>query len=138
VSSPAQKDTSAETVLVVEDEVLIRLSIAEYLRDCGYRVLEAGSAEEATTILQKSDLQLDVVLSGIKMPGRMNGFALAQRARELRPGLKVILAGTAERAAHEAADLCEDGPMLMKPYDPQIVLDHIKRLLAARDREGNG
>ena len=46
----------------------------------------------------------------------------------------MILAGTAERAANAAAELCEDGPMLMKPYDPQIVLDHIKQLLAARAR----
>jgi hypothetical protein len=48
----------------------------------------------------------------------------------------VILAGTAERAANAAAALCEDGPLLMKPYDQRIVLDRIKRLLAARGREG--
>jgi hypothetical protein len=48
----------------------------------------------------------------------------------------IILAGTPERAAHAAADLCDDGPMLMKPYEPQIVVDRIKQLVAARQRGG--
>jgi DNA-binding LytR/AlgR family response regulator len=72
--------------------------------------------------------------SGVAMPGSMNGFSLAKRARKLRPGLEVILAGTIERAAHEAADLCEDSP-LPKPYEPQVVVDRIKRLLAVRRQQ---
>jgi len=50
--------------------------------------------------------------------------------------LKIILVGRPERTAHAAAELCEDGPLLMKPYDHKFVLDHIKRLLAARARQG--
>jgi DNA-binding NtrC family response regulator len=138
VNAPADaiKPSVTDTVLVIDDEVLIRISIAQYLRDCGYRVLEAANADEAVTILQKPDIQVNVVLCDVEMPGSMNGFGFMKWARELRPGLTVILAGTAERAANAAAELCEDGPMLMKPYDPQIVLDHIKRLLAARARQG--
>jgi hypothetical protein len=64
----------------------------------------------------------------------MSGFALSQWARTLRPGLEVVLAGTMERAAEAAAELCEDNPLLKKPYDPQIVVDRIKQLLAARKR----
>jgi CheY-like chemotaxis protein len=120
------------TVLVADDDPLIRLCLYEYLRDCGYRVLEASSADEAIVILQKPDIQIDVVLSAVEMRGAMNGFGLAKRARELRPGLEVILAGTAERAAHEASDLCQEGPMLRRPYDHRIVVERIKRLLAAR------
>jgi DNA-binding NtrC family response regulator len=134
VNAPAEQVVVMETVLVVEDEVLIRSSIADYLRHCGYRVLEAVNADEAMTILQKATIPVDVLFSGVTMPGPLNGFALAKRARDLRPGLEVILAGTVERAVHEAADLCEDSP-LPKPYEPQVVVDRIKRLLAARQRQ---
>ena len=130
--SPPANITPAtpETVLVVEDEVLIRMPIPQYLRDCGYRVLEAANADEAVIIMQKPEIQIDMVLCGIQMPGAMNGFGFAKWARIQRPGLAVILAGTASSAANAAAELCEDGPMFTKPYEPQIVLDHIKRVLS--------
>jgi DNA-binding NtrC family response regulator len=131
VNTPAERVVATETVLVVEDDVLIRSSIAEYLRHCGYRVLEAASADEAMVILQKATIPVDVFFSAVAMAGPMNGFALS-----LRPGIEVILAGTVQRAAHEAADLCEDSP-LPKPYEPQVVVDQIKRLLAARNHQGN-
>jgi hypothetical protein len=55
-------------------------------------------------------------------------------ARSAHPELDIILAGTPERAAQAAGELCEHGPVLVKPYDHKIVLDRIKRLLAARAR----
>jgi CheY-like chemotaxis protein len=138
MNSPADKSkpVAVETVLVLDNEVLVRMPIAQYLRDCGYRVLEAASVDEAMTILQKPDIQVDVVLSDVEMPGSMNGFGFAQWARSVRPGLKIVLAGRPERTADAAAELCEHGPLLMKPYDQKIVLEHIKRLLAARARQG--
>jgi CheY-like chemotaxis protein len=120
-----------ETVLVVEDEVLLRLVVAEYLRDCGYKVIEAADADEAVAVLKQPDLQVDVLFSDIDMPGSMDGFALAQWTRANRPGLDVILTGTVPRAVNAAADLCEEGPM-PKPYEPQTVHDRIRRLLASR------
>jgi DNA-binding response OmpR family regulator len=120
-----------ETVLVVEDEVLLRLSIAAYLRDCGYRVIEAADADEAVLVLKQPDVDIDVLFTDIEMPGAMDGFGLAQWTRANRPGLDVILAGTAPRAVNAAANLCEDGPM-PKPYESHLVLDRIRRLLAAR------
>jgi hypothetical protein len=50
--------------------------------------------------------------------------------------LKIVLAGRPERTAHAAAELCDDGPMLKRPYDHKIALEHIKRLLAARVQQG--
>jgi CheY-like chemotaxis protein len=123
-----------ETVLVVEDEVLLRLSIAEYLRDCGYKVIEAADADEAVLVLTQEQLQINVLFSDIDMPGSMAGFALAQWARANRPGLEVILTGTVPRAVNAAADLCEEGPV-PKPYEPQLVHDRIRRLLASRPVE---
>jgi DNA-binding NtrC family response regulator len=126
-----QSPNTSETVLVVEDEVLLRLSIAAYLRDCGYTVIEAADADEAVLVLKQPDLEIGVLFSDIEMPGAMDGFALSQWTRTNRPGVDVILAGSVPRAVNAAAELCEDGP-LPKPYAPQLVHDRIRRLLAAR------
>jgi CheY-like chemotaxis protein len=128
---PQASSAVAETVLVVEDEVLVRLAVAEYLRDCGYKVIEAADADEAVMVLEAPHVQVDVLFSDVDMPGSMDGFALAQWTRANRPGLEIILTGTVPRAVHAAADLCEEGPM-PKPYDPQSVHDRIKRLIASR------
>ena len=128
-TSPA----TANTVLVVEDEVLLRLVIAEYLRDCGYKVIEAADADEAIVVLKQDHLQIDVLFSDIEMPGAMDGFGLAQWTRSNRPGVEVILTGSVPRAVDKAANLCEEGT-LPKPYEPQFVHDRIRRLLAARPR----
>jgi hypothetical protein len=50
--------------------------------------------------------------------------------------LKILLAGTPERTVQNAAELCEVEPTLKRPYDPEFVLDRVKRLLAARARQG--
>lgn len=121
-----------QTILVVDDEVIIRTAISEYLRDCGYKVIEAASVDEAVLVLKQAEITVHIVLSDVEMPGARDGFALAQWVREHRPTLQVILAGSAARATKAAGDLCNSGPMLAKPYDPQIVLDQIKRLLATK------
>lgn len=130
-SAPAGSSTS-DTVLVVDAEVLVRIVICDYLRQCGYKVIEAANGDEALLVLQQADLAVDVILSETQMPGAVDGFGLAQWARANRPGLDVILVGSPARAANAAAELCESGPMLAKPYDPQLVVDRIRRLLAAR------
>jgi CheY-like chemotaxis protein len=137
MSTPADKISplSVETILVIDNDVLVRKPISQYLRDCGYRVLEVASADEAVAILQKPSIQIDVILSDIEMSGSMNGFGFARWARSVRPGIQIVLAGTPGRTVQAAAELCDDGPMFMKPYDHKIVLEHIKRLLAARVRE---
>jgi CheY-like chemotaxis protein len=136
LSSLADSDDSRPVVLVVEDEVLVRMVIAEYLRDCDYVVIEAGSAVEAVALF-KADVEVDVVFSDIQMPGAMDGFALSQWVRQNRPGVKVILTSGAASAADKAADLCDDGPLLQKPYESEEVGSRIKQLLAARARNGD-
>ena len=120
-----------ETILVVEDEVLVRMPISQYLRDCGYRVIEAANAQEAVTVLSHEETVVDVVFTDIEMPGALDGFGLAKWVREHRPGVVVILAGTLSRTVERAKDLCEEGS-LPKPYDAQALHNQIRRLLAAR------
>jgi CheY-like chemotaxis protein len=134
---PATAETTQsalQTVLVVDDNVLVRMVIAAYLRDCGFRVIEAVNAEEAIVVLQQSDQDVDVVFSDVEMKGAMDGFGLNRWIRENHPDVPVILAGTPARASAAAADLCKEGPDLTKPYEPQLVLDRIRRLLANNGR----
>jgi response regulator RpfG family c-di-GMP phosphodiesterase len=139
MNTPNRNSKSAnnvKTVLVLDGDALVRMPVVQYLRDCGYRVVEAATTEEAIAILQKTDIPVDLVLSEIEIPGSMNGFGFAQWARSVRPELQILLAGTPGRTVQNAAELCEAGPLLMKPYDHKIVLDRIKRLLAARAQQG--
>ena len=130
----AKADTPVQTVLVVEDEVLIRLVIAEYLRECGYKVHEAVNAEEAILILQAPEVSIDIVFSDVEMPGEMDGFGLARWVRSNMPETQVLLTSGAERSADIAGTLCEAGPLLGKPYPTQDVVDRIRQLAAKAKR----
>jgi two-component SAPR family response regulator len=96
----------------------------------------AATTDEAMVILQKTNIPVDVVLGEIDTPGSMNGFGFAQWARSVRPELKILLAATPERTVRNAAELCELERTLKRPYDHKLVLDRIKRLLAARAQQG--
>ena len=124
--------TVSETVLVVDDEVLVRMVLAEYLRHCGYRVIEAVAAHEAIAVLEQPDLAVNVVLSAAGIGGGMDGFMLAQWLREHRRGVDIILAGNPRRAADAAANLCEHGPLMRRPYEPSAVVERIRRLMSAK------
>jgi CheY-like chemotaxis protein len=128
------KSPPPQTVLVVEDEVLIRLVIADYLRECGYRVHEAASADEAIVVLESRDVSVDIVFSDVIMPGRMDGFGLARWVRANRPQIDIVLTSGIDRSAEVAGMLCRGGPLLEKPYEPQKVVDRIKQLLARGGR----
>jgi CheY-like chemotaxis protein len=111
----------ARTILVVDPKVLSRFVISEYLREGGYRVYQAANAEEAVTLLQTRDILIDLVVSDVQMPGAMDGSGLVGWVRANRPEIEVVLT-------------CEAGPLLAKPYEPQIVLDRIQQLLARAAR----
>src|SRR6202023_4422375 len=68
------KPANSRTVLVLDDDVLVRIPVVQFLRDCGYRVVEAASTDEAMAIFQKTNFHVDVVLSEIDIPGSMNGL----------------------------------------------------------------
>lgn len=123
-------------VLVVEPSILARLVLCDYLRECGYRVLEASNATEAIAVLDESGLPIDVVLSEVQLPGDMDGFTFSRHVRQKHPQIQMLLAGTVAKAADVAAEICEDGPLLAKPYDQQLVLDRIKRLVASMNGPG--
>jgi CheY-like chemotaxis protein len=111
------------TILVVEDDVLVRSLVAAYLRECGFDVIEANGADEAIRVME-AEVRVDIVFSDVNMPGSMDGFGLAQWVHRERPWLKVILTSGAARTASE------QGPILAKPYDHAELERHIRTLLA--------
>ena len=123
-------DPASPVVLVVEDEVLIRLAIADHLVECGYRVLEAGTAREALDVLA-TPVRIDVVLTDVMMPGPTDGFGLARWIRANRPEIQVIVASGVEAQTAAANEIC-DRPDLLKPYDFREVSRRVETLLAAR------
>jgi CheY-like chemotaxis protein len=86
---PNEAPAHRPTVLVVEDEVMLLMVVAETLRDAGYNVWEASNGELAVDIL-KSRPDIELLISDIKMPG-MNGYQVADFGLSLRPDLKVLL-----------------------------------------------
>jgi CheY-like chemotaxis protein len=81
---------TTESLMVVEPDVLVRMTVANYLRECGYRVVEAITGEEALKILG-AGVKIDTVLSAVKLPGALDGFALAQRVRRSFSDIDIIL-----------------------------------------------
>lgn len=124
----AAAETRAErrhTVLVVEDEILIRSAVALHLRDAGHVVVEAANADEALRALA-ANRSIGLVFSDVNMPGTMDGIALARAIRHDRPGLKVLLASGAGWTNGTAI---EDVPRLTKPYSFVELTALIERML---------
>jgi CheY-like chemotaxis protein len=113
---------------VVEDEVLTRLAIADFLRQNGFRVLEASNAEEAQAVLRAGE-PVELVFTDVSMPGRMNGFELAHWIHRSYPDVRVLLTSGAENLSAKAGYGQTEGPLLSKPYVFEAVLVQIKRLL---------
>jgi len=129
-SEPSSGEATSTTILVVDPDILARMVIADYLRDCGYKVIEGVNADDALAVLQ-AGRKIDVILAEVQLTGGIDSFELARQIREKYPLIDVILTTGAARAAAKAGDLCDDGP-LEKPYRPQEVLRRINVLRERR------
>jgi CheY-like chemotaxis protein len=116
------------TVLVVEDEMMVRMPIAEYLRDCGYNVVEAGDANEAIAAMD-SEEPVSLVFSDIRMPGTMDGFGLAEWFRTNYPALPVLLTSGYNGGRSLAAATTPGVRFIEKPYSQTQVARRIAALL---------
>jgi DNA-binding response OmpR family regulator len=125
-------DTTSATIFVVDPDILVRMVIADYLRDCGYKVVEGVNADDVLAVLG-AGRKIYVILTEVQLAGSIDGFELARQIRENHPDVDVILASGVSRVAGKASDLCEDGP-LEKPYHPQEVVRRINLLRERRRR----
>ena len=110
--------------LVVEDEFLLRLELADAISDAGWQVVEAGSGEDALAQLAKMD-QIDFLITDIRLPGAVDGWAVAEAARDRHPRLPVIYV-SANPINH--ARRVPDSIFLGKPVDIQQLLKVCDRL----------
>jgi CheY-like chemotaxis protein len=124
--------SAAGFILVVEDDEDVREFAVRVLRDSGYQVLEAVNGGVALVLLEQ-DLPIELLFTDIVMPGEPDGIGLAERAKAMRPGLRVLyatgFAGSARLNEHSI-----HGKVLSKPYRPQQLAHEVERLLATEAR----
>jgi DNA-binding NtrC family response regulator len=127
---PEPQSEPVPVVLVVEDEVLIRLATADHLRSCGFKVLEAATGVEAQELIQAGP-RVDIVFSDITMPGRLDGVALAQWLHTHDLSIRVILTSGVSSALDAAAQTCANvRAFAPKPYEYDQIVGHIRTALA--------
>lgn len=115
----------AFTILVVDDDALINMNTVDMLEELGHTAIEAYSGKQALDILA-GDRRIDAMITDYAMPG-MTGVELAEKARELRPGLPIVLAtGYADLPSGTSSDL----PRLSKPFQQADLATQISLLLS--------
>jgi CheY-like chemotaxis protein len=118
---------SQQTILVVEDDVILRLDTCDCLRRKGYLVVEAAIAEEAVAVLGSRET-VDLIFCDVQLPGTMGGLSFTVWVREHFPSMPIILTSgnvpVAERVVSE-----RPVPFIAKPYDPEDVASQIAALL---------
>ena len=113
-------------VLVVEDELLVRMNALSLLEEAGFGVLEAGSADDAIALLE-SRKDIRIVFTDINMPGSMDGLRLAHAIRHRWPPVQLVLTSGRLRIANE--DLPERGIFLRKPYGGAELVHTVRSLV---------
>jgi DNA-binding NtrC family response regulator len=126
-------------VLLVEDEDLIRSLAEQILVECGYRVLPAANASEATAIAERSDERIDLLLTDIVMPGS-SGSDLAHRLLRQHPEMKVLyMSGYSDSLIFRYGMLQDRAAFLQKPFSAEVLERKVRELIpAAPDRPAGG
>lgn len=132
MTKPRPANTASEgrqaTVLIVDDNPLLRFSLSQEISEAGFRVREAGTADEAETVLG-TGAQIDLLVTDVEMPGRKDGIALAGFVRTHFPHVPVIVV-SGKAAPARAADVAH--AFFAKPYDTASLIQRIRMLLDAR------
>ena len=121
--------TDDKRILVIDDEVLIRMLVVDALDDMGIASAEAGSGPEGLAVLEQMD-RVDLLITDVGLPGGLNGRQVADRARELRPDLKVLfITGYAENAALNHGHIGPGTRVLTKPFSVRDLVAKVESLL---------
>jgi CheY-like chemotaxis protein len=123
------------TILVVDDEPLLRMNTAEHLAEAGFRVLEACDGAQAIEALE-ADHTIRGVFSDIQMPGTVDGFSLRRWIQQNRPGVVVLLTSGVSNVQSAAGHLGQPRWIVFKPYDMGDVEKRLCELLASGRNAG--
>jgi CheY-like chemotaxis protein len=131
VSRKAQRIEGSATVLVVDDEPLVRMLVTDVLEELGHIAIETGDATAGMSVLQ-GNARIDLLITDIGLPGIMNGRQLAQAARELRRDLTVLfISGYEASAARGPGPLDSRMHVMTKPFTVAALAARINDLIAA-------
>jgi CheY-like chemotaxis protein len=117
------------TILVVENEAIVRLELVDRLAEMGFVVLVAGDADEAIALLDTHP-EIEVMFTDIKMPGSMDGLRLAHHVRGRWPPVRIIVASG--RTGTELSELPRDSLFLAKPYAPETLAGALAQVMSSR------
>ena len=136
-SSAKEPGTVAGTVLVVEDEEILRLAVSKMLRKAGFSVIEAGDGTTAANLFRANERKIDVVLLDMTLPG-MSGREVLEELRRIQPGVKVILA-TAFSQASALSSIAEQHlwGYVRKPYQFSELTSLLRKALDKPRMSGN-
>jgi len=129
-SNEGHASEEGETILVVEDDPVVRELIVELLGDLGYNTLQADEGARGIELLQSS-ARIDLLVTDIGLPG-LNGRQVADAGRAVRPGLRVLfMTGYAENAAHATGFLEPGMAMITKPFAIDVLTARVRDILEA-------
>lgn len=123
-------DTPQQPLLIVEDEMFIRMIAADALEDRGFSIIEAGDAREALEILERSS-EIDLIFTEINMPGDLDGLDLAEEVTKRWPHIEIIVTSGGVRL--DSAEVPDSGKFLPKPYATDQLVKLVQEQLARRD-----
>jgi CheY-like chemotaxis protein len=117
--------TRRRSILVVDDEPLIRFNLVDFFEEQGFEVFEAEDADQAITVLEANP-SIQIVLTDVQMPGSMNGVKLAHHIRDRWPPTLLVVASGAIMVGE--ADLPSQAMFISKPFHPSFILGELDRL----------
>lgn len=121
--------TAREQILVLDDDEMVREAAVRQLTSLGYRVVSASTGTEALEVLARVG-DIDLLFSDLVMPGEMGGLEVAEKARRICPGLKVLFAsGYAGDSSVDGG--VEDLPLIVKPYRKKDLAEKIQEVLGS-------
>jgi len=113
--------------LVVDDDALILMHACDILEDAGFRFYEAGTGDEAKSLLDDVAANVTLLFSDVEMPGETDGFALARHVSEAWPWIEIVIASG--RITPGKDDLPAKATFIPKPFNNEMVHDHLRRTL---------